>query len=53
MREVMGEDAPVYTWLATNLSQIDPDTLAALFERFDQTAGGYAPHSLTAFFSSC
>lgn len=46
MREVMGEDAPVYTWLATNLYQIDPDTQAALFERFDQIAAGYAPYTL-------
>lgn len=41
MREVMGEDAPVYAWLATNLYQSDPDVLTALLERFEATAAGY------------
>jgi pimeloyl-ACP methyl ester carboxylesterase len=41
MREVMGEDAPVYAWLATNLYQSDPDTLTALLERFEATVAGY------------
>jgi len=41
MREVMGEDAPVYAWLATNLYQSDPDMLTALLERFEATAAGY------------
>jgi len=41
MREVMGEDAPVYAWLATNLYQSDPDMLTALLERFEATASGY------------
>ncbi|MFN8464441.1 MAG: alpha/beta hydrolase [Caldilineaceae bacterium] len=43
MREVMGEDAPVYAWLAANLYQSDPDMLTALIDRFDQTAAGYEP----------
>ena len=41
MREVMGEDTPVYAWLATNLYQSDPDMLTALLERFEATASGY------------
>jgi pimeloyl-ACP methyl ester carboxylesterase len=41
MREVYGEDAPVFAWLAANLYQSDPDTLTALLERFDVTAAGY------------
>jgi pimeloyl-ACP methyl ester carboxylesterase len=41
MREVMGEDAPVYAWLAANLYQSDPDMLTAILERFDVTATGY------------
>jgi pimeloyl-ACP methyl ester carboxylesterase len=41
MREVIGEDAPVYTWLATNLYQCDPDMLTAILERFETTASGY------------
>ena len=46
MREVMGEDAPVYAWLAADLYQSDPDMLAALIERFDQTAAGYEPGAI-------
>ncbi len=41
MREVMGEDGPVYGWLAANLYQSDPDVLTAILERFDVTAIGY------------
>jgi pimeloyl-ACP methyl ester carboxylesterase len=41
MREVMGEDGPVYAWLATNLYQSDPDMLTAILDRFDVTATGY------------
>ncbi len=41
MREVLGEDSPVFTWLATNLAQSDPDTLTALLARFEATAAGY------------
>lgn len=41
MREVMGEDSPVYAWLATNLYQSDPDLLTAILDRFDTTAAGY------------
>jgi pimeloyl-ACP methyl ester carboxylesterase len=41
MREVLGEDAPVFAWLATNLYQSDPDMLTALLERFEATASGY------------
>ncbi len=41
MREVHGEDAPVYAWLAANLLHNDPDMLTALFERFEATTAGY------------
>jgi pimeloyl-ACP methyl ester carboxylesterase len=41
MRDVMGEDAPVYDWLAANLYQSDPDMLTAILERFGATAAGY------------
>jgi len=41
MREVMGEDSPVYAWLAANLYQSDPDMLTAILDRFDITATGY------------
>ncbi len=41
MREVMGEDAPVFEWLAANLYQQDPDMLAALIDRFEDAAAGY------------
>jgi len=41
MREVYGEDAPVFAWLAANLYQSDPDMLTAILERFDITATGY------------
>lgn len=41
MREVMGEDAPVFAWLATNLYQSDPDLLTAFLEHFEATVSGY------------
>ena len=41
MREVVGEDAPVYAWLAANLQQNDPDMLTALFDRYEITVAGY------------
>ena len=41
MREVYGEDAPVFAWLAANLYQSDPDMLTAILDRFDSTAAGY------------
>jgi len=41
MREVYGEDASVFAWLAANLYQSDPDMLTAILERFDVTATGY------------
>jgi len=46
MREVMGEDAPVYTWLATNLQQNDPDMLTALLDRYETTMAGYEMNSV-------
>ncbi len=41
LRRVMGEDSPVFEWLATNIYQNDPDMLTALLERFETTAAGY------------
>jgi pimeloyl-ACP methyl ester carboxylesterase len=41
MRDAMGEDSPVYVWLATNLYHSDPDMLTALLERLDVTSEGY------------
>ena len=41
MRQVVGEDAPVYAWLATNLQQNDPDMLTALIDRHEVTTAGY------------
>ena len=41
MRAGLGEDSPVFDWLATNLYQSDPDMLTAIIERFDATAQGY------------
>ena len=46
MREVMGEDAPVYTHLATDLQQVDPDMLTALLDRFETTTAGYEMNSV-------
>jgi pimeloyl-ACP methyl ester carboxylesterase len=41
LREVVGEDSPVFEWLATNMIQNDPDMLTALLDRFETTAAGY------------
>jgi pimeloyl-ACP methyl ester carboxylesterase len=41
MRVVVGEDAPVYAWLANNLLHNDPDMLTSLFDRFETTSAGY------------
>jgi len=41
MREVVGEDAPVYALLAANLQQNDPDMLTALIDRYEITTAGY------------
>ena len=46
MREVLGENASVYTWLATNLQQNDPDMLTALLDRYETTMAGYEMNSL-------
>jgi len=46
MRDVMGEDAPVYTWLAANLQQHDPDTFTARLDRYETTAAGYEMNSV-------
>ena len=42
MREVMGEESGVYTWIATNLQPLDPDTLTAVLDRTATTMTGYA-----------
>jgi pimeloyl-ACP methyl ester carboxylesterase len=41
MRDVIGEDAPVFEWLATRLVQNDPAMLAALLNDFEAVAAGY------------
>jgi pimeloyl-ACP methyl ester carboxylesterase len=46
MREVMGENASVYTWLATNLQQNDPDMLTALLDRYETTMAAYEMNSI-------
>jgi pimeloyl-ACP methyl ester carboxylesterase len=46
MREVLGDDAPVFEWLATNLRQNDPDMLTALISRFESTTAGYEMDSV-------
>ena len=46
IREVTGEDAPVYTWLAANLQQHDPDTFTARLDRYETTAAGYEMNSV-------
>jgi pimeloyl-ACP methyl ester carboxylesterase len=46
MREVAGEDAPVYTFLATDLQQNDPDMLTALLDRYETTVAGYEMNSV-------
>ena len=46
MREVMGEDSPVFEWLATNMVQNDPDMLTALLDRFETTTAGYEMNTL-------
>jgi pimeloyl-ACP methyl ester carboxylesterase len=41
MGDALGEDAPVFEWLATSLYQNDPDMLAVLLADFENTAAGY------------
>jgi pimeloyl-ACP methyl ester carboxylesterase len=41
MREARGEDAPVFSWLATNLYYNDPDMITALLDGFETTVAGY------------
>ncbi len=46
MRQVTGEDAPMYTSLAACLQQNDPDMLSALIDRFETTTAGYEMNSV-------
>lgn len=41
MREVWGEDSPVFGWVATNLYLQDPGVLSALIDDFAHSAAGY------------
>ncbi len=41
LRQVMGENSPVFEWIATNLYKNDPDMISAVLERFETTAAGY------------
>ncbi len=45
-REVAGEDAPVYPWLATCLQQSDPDRFTAQLDRYETIAAGYEMKSV-------
>jgi hypothetical protein len=40
-RAVFGEEAPWFAWMATNLSQLDPATLAILLSDAERAATGY------------
>src|SRR5262245_15306844 len=46
MRDVWGEEAPVFPWLATNLYQQDPDVLGVLIDDFESAAAGYEMETL-------
>jgi pimeloyl-ACP methyl ester carboxylesterase len=46
MRDVWGEDSPVYAWVATNLYQQDPDVLGILIDDFERAAAGYEMETL-------
>lgn len=41
MREALGEDSPVFAWVAHNLYQQDPDIFTALLDDFERTVAGY------------
>ena len=41
MREAAGEDAPMFTHLAADLQELDPDMLTSLLERFESVTAGY------------
>jgi pimeloyl-ACP methyl ester carboxylesterase len=41
LRQMMGENSPVFEWLAIRLYYNDPDMLSALIDRFEETAAGY------------
>lgn len=46
MREVHGEDAPIFRWLATNLYHNDPDMLNIFLEDFEAFSAGYEMESV-------
>jgi pimeloyl-ACP methyl ester carboxylesterase len=46
MRDVWGEDSPVFAWVATNLYQQDPDVLGMLIDDFASVAAGYEMEAL-------
>lgn len=46
MRQVFGEDASVFQWIATNLSQHDPNMLTMLLDEFSSVATGYEMEAL-------
>lgn len=46
MRNVYGEDSPVFAWLATNLMQNDPTMYTALLDGFAETVVGYEMSTL-------
>jgi pimeloyl-ACP methyl ester carboxylesterase len=46
MRDVWGEDSPVFDWVATNLYQQDPDVLGILLDDYARAAEGYEMETL-------
>jgi pimeloyl-ACP methyl ester carboxylesterase len=46
IRDIWGEDSPVYAWMATNLYQQDPDVLGMLLDDFERAATGYEMETL-------
>ena len=41
MRDALGENHPVFRWLAENLYRHDPDMLTMLLDDFERVAAGY------------
>lgn len=46
MRDVLGDEHPVYEWIATNIYYQDPDVLTMLIDEYNQAAAGYEMEQL-------
>ena len=46
MRDVFGDEHPIYDWIAPNLYHQDPDVLTILIEEYDRAAAGYEMEQL-------